>query len=150
MVRVTFDPETLTFEIHRPTGVSGCEVETWTIDPEDYTVEIRYCVGGEPRTYVREVDEGVIEELLLMARDADKSREAVLAVGILDPVRALNEFLDVRYVIRLNRDGKIQLDAVEILPCMGAPGCKWERIDGDTELERRFLDAVEELLNDTL
>jgi hypothetical protein len=159
MAKVIFDREKLTFEIYKETNESGCEVETWTINVDEGTVEIVYCENGNVKKEVREVDDDVLDELLELARNSDDWLDAIIAVGILDPARALNEFIDVKYVVRFKYedDGfprnfrtKIWLDAIEVLPCLGSPECKWIRITGENKIEREFLERVEDLLNETI
>jgi hypothetical protein len=159
MTKVIFDPEKLTFEIYKPTNISGCEVETWTIKPDEYVVEITYCEDGNIKREVRDIDD-VIDELINLAKNSDNWLDAAIAIGIINPVMALNEFfIDVKYVIRFEQGKtvfnkiirpKIWLDAIEVLPCYGSPECKWIRITGENKIEREFLERVEDLLNETI
>lgn len=55
-------------------------------------------------------------------------------------------FMDVRYVVRFTKEG-IHLEAVELLPCIGSPECRWIRVEGDTFIEGMLLDSLEMVIN---
>lgn len=151
MPAVDFDPKTLSFIVHVPTGVSGCEQEVYTVDLDNHTLVHEYCRDGEPVKEEIPLDSDEARETLTsLAKDTeyDGVEPALLAVIAGAPIDEF--FLDVRYVVDIDSRGRPRLIAVELLPCMGDPSCDWIRVEPDNKVRRAFLDYMEELVVNNL
>ena len=145
MPGVEFDPETRTYIIYYPWKESGCDTETWTV--KEGKVVVRTCIDGRPTEMTYSIEDA-LEDIVRLAKECDDLDAKLLAIILGAPLSEF--FLDARFVFGMCDHGKLCLQAVELLPCMGDRHCEWIRVDGDTEIEKEFLDHMEELLRTSL
>jgi len=152
MVRVEFDPKTLTFSIYTPTGISGCEVESYQVDLDNWELIHQFCHYDRTAEERIPLDSSEAEEILReLAKDVDYNgiEPALLAILAGSPIDEF--FLDLRYIVNIDSRGKPELVAVELLPCMGDPSCDWIRIErSQGKVQDSFLDYLEELVMERL
>ncbi len=122
-----------------------CDRAEYRVDVSNHKVfATEVCRDGIKRYEYDLFSEEAAELLGELAENVDDLDAQLLAIAAGNPLDEY--FLDARYVLGI-RNGKTVLEAVELLPCMGAPGCKWIRVErGDSPAADLFLDHIEEIL----